>query len=66
MFYDWWNWTWVLLLPAIALSLIAQARVSAAYNRYSRVATRGGRTAADVVAEMFARCLLYTSDAADE
>lgn len=55
MFYDWWNWTWVLLLPAIALSLIAQARVSAAYNRYSRVATRGGRTASDVVAEMFAR-----------
>ena len=37
------------------LQLIAQARVSAAYNRYSRVATQGGRTAADVVAEMFAR-----------
>ena len=55
MFYYWWDWTWLILLPAIALSLIAQARVSAAYNRYSRVATRGGRTASDVVAEMFAR-----------
>ena len=40
MFYYWWDWTWLILLPAIALSLIAQARVSAAYNRYSRVATR--------------------------
>ena len=33
MFYYWWDWTWLILLPAIALSLIAQARVSAAYNR---------------------------------
>lgn len=55
MFYYWWDWTWIILVPAIVLSLIAQARVSAAYNRYSRVATQGGRTAADVVAEMFAR-----------
>ena len=55
MFYYWWDRTWIILVPAIVLSLIAQARVSAAYNRYSRVATQGGRTAADVVAEMFAR-----------
>ncbi len=41
MFYDWWDWTWVLLLPAIALSLIAQAHVSAAYSRYLRMAARG-------------------------
>ena len=38
MFYD---WTWLILLPAIALSLIAQAHVSAAYSRYLRMAARG-------------------------
>lgn len=37
MFCDWWDWTQLILLPAIALSRIAQARISAAHNHYSRM-----------------------------
>ena len=37
IFRNWWDWTWLILLPAIALSRIAQARISAAHNHYSRM-----------------------------
>ena len=53
--YFFWDWTYVILLPAIVLSLIAQMRVSAAYNRYSQVASRRGVTATDVVRGIFHR-----------
>jgi len=54
MFY-FWDWTYVILLPAIVLSLVAQMRVTAAYNRYSQVKTRRGITAEMLVREMFNR-----------
>jgi len=41
-----WDWTWVILLPAIALGLYAQARVSAAFSKWSRVMARRGLTGA--------------------
>ena len=54
MFY-FWDWTYVILLPAIVLSLVAQMRVTAAYNRYSQVRSRRGITAEMLVREMFRR-----------
>jgi len=54
MFY-FWDWTYVILIPAIVLSLVAQMRVSSAYNRYSQVRARRGITAEALVREMFAR-----------
>ncbi len=41
-----WDWTWIILLPAVALGLYAQARVSAAFSKWSRVAARRGLTGA--------------------
>lgn len=40
--------TYILILIPLVVSLIAQARVSSAFNRYSRVASRSGMTAAQV------------------
>jgi len=38
----------ILLIPAIILTVYAQAKVSSAYNRYSKIRSSAGRTGADV------------------
>ncbi len=49
------DWTYLLILPGLLLGLWAQSRVSGAYREYSRVGTRVGRSAADVVMELLRR-----------
>ncbi len=44
--------TWVLLIFAMAVAVIAQIRVSSAYNKFSRVRTRRGLTGAEVAHEI--------------
>lgn len=41
-----WNWTLILLLPAFALSLYAQIKVSSTFKRYSTVRSGRGLTGA--------------------
>ena len=42
MFY--YDWTIIVLLPAVILAGIAQGKVKSAYRRYSSVAVRNGMT----------------------
>ena len=42
-FYD---WTLLIVLPALILALYAQAKVSGTFNRFSKVYARSGLTAA--------------------
>ncbi len=49
------DWTYLLILPGLLLGLWAQSRVNGAYRKYSRVGTRVGRSAADVVMELLRR-----------
>lgn len=42
-----WDWTLIILLPAVALGIYAQAKVSAAFGKWSRVAARRGFSGAD-------------------
>lgn len=49
------DWTYLLILPGLLLGLWAQSRVNGAYREYSRVGTRVGRSAADVVMELLRR-----------
>ncbi len=51
MFF-YYDWTFLILLPALILGLIAQARVNGAYRRYSGVGARCGLTAAETAARM--------------
>jgi Zn-dependent membrane protease YugP len=44
--------TWLLLIPGIVLAMVAQARVSSAFNRYSQVKSLGGWTAASAARRM--------------
>jgi Zn-dependent membrane protease YugP len=49
LFFD---WTMILLIPAILLSLYAQARVQGAYAKYSRVRSAGGISGAMAAREL--------------
>lgn len=48
MFFPFFDWTMVLLIPAIILALYAQMKVKSTYARFSQVAARSRRTAAEV------------------
>lgn len=52
MFFD---WTQIILLPAIIMVFWAQARVRSAFNQYSQVGTRNGVTAAQVARDILDR-----------
>jgi uncharacterized protein len=45
MFY-FWDWTWLLLVPAMILGIYAQIRVKSTYNRYAQVPSSRGMTGA--------------------
>lgn len=49
------DWTYFLIIPGLLLGLWAQHKVHSAYQEYSRVSTRLGRTASEVVAELLRR-----------
>lgn len=53
MFY--FDWTYLLVIPGLLLGMWAQAQVSSAFNRYSRVSTRLGRPASEVAADLLHR-----------
>ena len=48
-FYD---WTIILVIPAIILSIYAQAKVNSAYKKYSAIRNTKGYTAADVARQL--------------
>lgn len=52
MFFPLLDWTIVLLIPAIVLSLYAQMKVSSTFNRFSQVMSARGLTGAAVAKEI--------------
>ncbi len=46
------DWTYLLLIPGILLSMYAQARVSSAFNKYSQVRTQNGITGGQAAREI--------------
>ncbi|MBC7286749.1 MAG: zinc metallopeptidase [Armatimonadetes bacterium] len=54
-----WDWTWIILLPAVILGIYAQARVSAAFSKWSRVAARRGMTGADAASFLLRAAGIY-------
>ena len=53
MFYL--DWTYLLIIPGLLLGLWAQHRVNNTYQQYSRISTRLGRSASEVVADLLRR-----------
>lgn len=50
-----WDWTYILVIPGLILGLWAQHKVNSAYREYSRIATRLGRPANQVVDDLLRR-----------
>lgn len=55
----WYDPTYILVLPAIALVLWAQARVNSVFRQYARVGTRAGVTAAEVAKQILQENGIY-------
>lgn len=49
------DWTYLLIIPGLVLGMWAQHKVKSAYQEYSRVPTRMGRSASEVVQELLRR-----------
>jgi len=50
-----WDWTFVIVIPALLLALYAQARVRSTYAKYSQVRSSNGLTGAQAAAEILRR-----------
>lgn len=53
--YFFWDWTYLLIIPGLLLGLWAQYKVKSAYAEYSRISTRLGQSAANVVDDLLRR-----------
>ena len=51
-FHYYFDWTMIILIPAIVLSFWAQAKVSTTFSRYSQVRCSRGYTGADAARKM--------------
>ncbi|WP_066645498.1 zinc metallopeptidase [Christensenella timonensis] len=43
-FFLWFDWTWLILIPAFIITIWAQAKVSSAYKKYSEIPAQSGVT----------------------
>ena len=61
MFFGWiyYDWTILIVLPAMIFSLIAQVRVNSTFNKYSKESTSHGLTAAQAARQMLDANGLY-------
>ncbi|NLU11135.1 MAG: zinc metallopeptidase [Tepidanaerobacter acetatoxydans] len=57
MFY--WDYTMIILLPAMILAIYAQAKVTSTFERYLRVPAKSGMTGADVAREILRQSGIY-------
>jgi Zn-dependent membrane protease YugP len=55
LFYPYWDPTYILIIPAMFLVLLAQSRVQLVFSKYLRVRASSGRTGADVARELLDR-----------
>ncbi len=57
MFY--WDYTMIILLPAMILAIYAQAKVTSTFERYLRIPAKSGMTGADVAREILKQSGIY-------
>lgn len=59
MFFPIFDPTYIILIPAILLSIYAQFKVSSTFNRYKTVASRSGYTGAQVASMILSKAGIY-------
>ncbi len=50
-----WDWTMILIIPALIAGIWAQSSIRSAYRKYSQIASRAGWTAAQVARDLLDR-----------
>ena len=60
MFFPFYDPTWIILLPALILSLWAQSKVNSTFRKYSQVGNRFGYTGAEVARKILDMNGLYS------
>ena len=58
--YYFFDWTWIMLLPALILAMWAQANVNSTFKKYSQVYNRFGMTGAEAARKILDMNGLYS------
>ncbi len=63
--YFYYDWTWLLLIPALIFAIYAQTKVSSTYERFSEVISRSGYTGAELARTILDRAGTYNPELLD-
>ena len=59
--YLYYDWTWLLLIPAMIFAIYAQMKVSSTYEKFSQVISRSGYTGAELARQILNKAGAYSS-----
>ncbi len=60
--YLYYDWTWLLLIPALIFAIYAQTKVSSTYEKFSRIVSRSGYTGEELAREILNRAGTYSPE----
>ncbi len=63
--YLYYDWTWLLLIPALIFAIYAQTKVSTTYEKFSQVISRSGYTGRDLARKILDRAGAYNPELLD-
>ncbi len=63
--YFYYDWTWLLLIPALIFAIYAQTKVSSTYEKFSEVISRSGYTGAELARMILDRAGTYSPELLD-
>ncbi len=63
--YLYYDWTWLLLIPAMIFAIYAQMKVSSTYEKFSQVISRSGYTGAELARQILNKAGMYSPELLD-
>ncbi len=63
--YLYYDWTWLLLIPAMIFAIYAQMKVSSTYEKFSQVISHAGYTGAELARQILNKAGAYDPDFLD-
>ncbi len=63
--YLYYDWTWLLLIPAMIFAIYAQMKVSSTYEKFSQVISHSGYTGAELARQILNKAGAYDPDFLD-
>ena len=63
--YLYYDWTWLLLIPAMIFAIYAQMKVSSTYEKFSQIISRSGYTGAELARQILNKAGVYSPELLD-